>query len=48
MEVECSPNNRIYKCGLLKHERDDLYTLNTILPSNPENAKIQASKLVKE
>ena len=32
--------------GLLKHERGDLHTLKTTIPSSPEN--VQTSKLVKE
>ena len=37
-----------FKCGLMKYERDDLHTLTTIFPSNPENVKIRVLKLVKE
>ena len=44
MEVYSSPNNGISECGLLKHKRDDLHTLNNILPSNPEKCQNSSIK----
>ena len=47
MKVEFSKQwNLTY--GSLKHRRDDLHTLNTIFPSNPEKCQYSSAKACEE